>query len=160
MNVAAADFTCIDCEIQQGAKNLLGVTLTVAAHRARFLGCKFRGMAANPDCAVDIEGLCDELEFRDCDFLFTESAGLDEAGIRSSVTNTGLLIEDCRFVGMDATALDFNSSATGIVRNVAVVSNNATVNEMIDPGDLAFFNCKVGYISISGATIPATTATP
>ena len=61
---------------------------------------------------------------------------------------------------MDATALDFNSSATGIVRNVAVVSNNATVNEMIDPGDLAFFNCKVGYISISGATIPATTATP
>jgi len=160
LNVGAADCVFKNMEIQQGAINLTGVTIPLAGHRAQFINCKWRGTAANPDVAVQIEGKCDELVFDHCDFVFTESAGLDAAGIASAKTNTGIRISDCRFLGMDATALDFDSSATGIVERVSVYSTNATVNEMIDPGDLCFFDCKVGYISLSGATIPATTATP
>ena len=60
---------------------------------------------------------------------------------------------------MDLTALDFNSSATGLVKNVSVDSNNATVAEMIDVGLLSCVDVKVAYVSLSGARIPATTAT-
>jgi len=162
LNINADDFTMEDSIIEMGAKNLVGVTVVGGKSRFKFKGCTFRGTAANPDCAIDLEGSGKHNDFvvENCIFNFDGSTGLDEAAIRSSKTDVGILIKDCVFIGMDATALDFNSSATGIVMNCAVDSNNATVAEMIDVGDLSCIDLKVGYLSVSGARIPATTATP
>jgi hypothetical protein len=162
LNVNAADFVMENCVIQMGAKNLIGVTVPGGIHRFTFKDCLFLGTAANPDCAIDLEGTGKHNNFviDNCFFNFDGSSGLDEAAVRSSKTDTGILIKDCIMVGMDATALDFNSSATGLVKNVSVGSNNATVAELIDVGLLRCVDVRVAYQSTSGARIPATTATP
>lgn len=162
LNVNADDFTIEDSVIEMGAKNLVGCTLVGGKSRTKFKNVTFRGTAANPDCAIDLEGSGkhNNLVVENCFFNFDGSAGLDEAGIRSSKLETGILIKDCVFIGMDATALDFNSSATGLVMNVAVDSNSTTVAEMIDAAHLSCVDVRVASVAKSGARIPATTATP
>jgi hypothetical protein len=162
VSVAANDFELIGCSLEHGAAPLKAVTITHNYDRTTIKDCLFLGTAAGPDVAIDLTGSGDSQDYSvvGCTFNYLGSAGLDLAGIRSSKIDTGVLIKDCTFIGMDATALDFNSNATGLVDNVSVFSTNATVNEMIDAGTLGFVDCKVSYNSVSGATIPATTATP
>jgi len=160
INIAADDAIIEFCSLEHGAAPLKAVTVPAGSDRWRISDCLFLGTAAGPDVGIDIEGQTDDWVVERCDFNYYGSTDLDLAGIRSSTTDTGIRISDCRFLGMAATALDFNSSATGLVERVSVTSLVNTVNEMIDPGDLDFIDCKVGYISLSGATIPATTATP
>jgi len=160
INIAADDAIIEFCSLEHGAAPLKAVTVPAGSDRWRISDCLFLGTAAGPDVGIDIEGQTDDWVVERCDFNYYGSTDLDLAGIRSSTTDTGIRISDCRFLGMAATALDFNSSATGLVERVSVTSLVSTVNEMIDPGDLDFIDCKVGYISLSGATIPATTATP
>lgn len=164
VNMGASDCCVEDCEIQMGAVNLYGLTIEHNQDRNTVSRCLFRGTAANPDVAIDFIGSGDsqDITITDCIFNFTGSAGLDLAGIRSSKIDGGILIKDCVFIGMDATAIDFNSSATGVVANCAIQSNNATVAEMIDVGHLAVIDTKVAYKATHNAvttTIPATTAT-
>lgn len=161
--IAAADFEMSNCVIEMGAKNLIGVTFTSAADRFDIHDCRFLGTAANPDVAIDASGsgTANDWTVANCDFDFMNgSANLDVAGVRSTKPASGVTIRDCRFLGMTLTAIDFNSSATGLLENISVFSLNATVNEMIDMAHMAAVNVKVGDATKSGATIPATTSTP
>lgn len=162
IDIAANDFICEGCVIEHGAAPLVAVTVQGGYDRFRFSDCLFLGTAAGCDVSIDLEGSGNSVDWvvERCDFNYDGSSGLDLAGIRSSKTDTGVRISDCRFIGMDATAIDFNSSSTGLIERVSVVSNNATVAEIIDAGTVGFVDCKVAYDSVSGATIPATTATP
>ena len=160
IDIAADDFICEGCSLEQAATPLMGVTAAAGSDRFRFSDCTFLGTAAGPDCAIDIEGACDDWIVERCNFNYQSSAGLDLAGIRSSTTDTGVLVSDCRFIGMDATAIDFNSSSTGLLEKISVLSNNATVAEMIDAGLCGFVDCRVANAAKSGAVIPATTSTP
>src|SRR3990167_380197 len=63
VNIAAADVLFEDCEFNQGTNDLLGVTLTAAAERARFKRCTWRVTADGPDCGVKIEGVIDNPSF-------------------------------------------------------------------------------------------------
>jgi hypothetical protein len=158
IDIAADDFMCENCSLEQAATPLMGVTVAAGSDRWRFSDCVFLGTAAGPDCAIDIEGASDDWIVERCLFNYQTSAGLDLAGIRSSTTDTGVLVKDCQFIGMDATAIDFNSSSTGLLDDISVLSNNATVAEMIDAGLCGFVNCRVSNAAKSGAVIPATTS--
>lgn len=165
IHIAAHGFVCEDCLIEQGAVNLYAVTVASNYDEFTFNRCVFKGTAANPDVAIDIgigSGDCTDFIIQNCIFNYSASAGLDLAGVRSSKINTGVLIKDCTFINMDATVLDFNSSSTGLVVNVAAAMNSATltVAECMDVGHLACVDVKLADKTTSGAIIPATTATP
>ena len=162
ISVAANDFMCRRCSLEQAATPLIGVIVTGGYDRFEFSDCLFMGTAAGPNAAIDLQGSgnCVDWVVERCDFNYLSSAGLDEAGIRSDKTDTGVRVSDCRFIGMDATAIDFNSSSTGLIERVSVLSNNATVAEMIDAGLCGFVDCRVANGAKSGAVIPATTSTP
>lgn len=160
---AAHDFECVGCSLEHGAAPLIAVIVTTGADRFSFRDCLFLGTAAGPDAAIDVQGSGDSFDWSviNCTFNYDGSAGLDEAAIRDDNTSTGLLISNCRFIGMDATAIDFNSSATGIIEHCSVDSNNATsVAEMFDIGTMSCVENYIAQVSKSGAKIPATTATP
>lgn len=160
VSVAANDFELIGCNLEQSATPLIGVAITHNYDRTLIKDCLFMGTAAGPDVAVDLQGSGDSQDYSiiGCTFNYMGSTGLDLAGVRSSKIDGGVLIKDCQFIGMDATAIDFNSSATGLIDNVSVLSLNATVAEMIDAGFLGAVDCRVTYRALSGAIIPATTA--
>lgn len=163
INIGEDDFTMEDCLIEMGDVNLIGVNIESNCDRPSIIRCVFRGTAPNPDVAIDVgsgSGDVEDFTVIGCHFNFDGSSGLDLAGIRINKICTGVLIKDCTMIGMDATGIDCNSNATGLVANVYVDSNSATVNEMIDAGTLSFVDTKVAYNSVSGATMPATTATP
>jgi len=163
LNINADDFAMEDCLIEQGGVNLVGVSVIGGKNRARFERCVFRGTAANPDVAIDLEGSGkhNDIIIKGCHFNYDGSSGLDLAGVRSSKTDTGVLIQDCTFIGLDTAIVDFNSSATGLVVNCYADSNTATgtVAELVDGGLLTFVNMRVGEPQKSGALIPATTST-
>lgn len=159
--IAANDTELIGCNLEHGAAPLIAVAITHNNDRTLIKDCLFLGTAAGPDVGVDLQGSGDSQDYSiiGCTFNYLGSTGLDLAGIRSSKIDTGVLIADCKFIGMDATAIDFNSSATGLIDNCSVLSLNATVAEMID-GYLGAVDCRIAYHGVSGAVIPATTATP
>lgn len=160
---AAADFSCIGCSLEHGAAPLSAVSCTGLNPRFKFKDCVFLGTAAGPDYGIKMSGSasqCHDFVVDGCTFNYGTSAGLDNAGISSAKTNTGVCIKDCRFISMDLTAIDFDSSSTGLIDNLSALSTNATVAEMIDPGLCGFVDCRVSSPAKSGARIPATTATP
>jgi len=162
ISIVANDFSCIGCSLEHGAAPLIAVIVTGGYDRFHFKDCLFLGTAANPDCAIDLQGTgnCVDWTVEGCTFNYLGSGNLDEAGIRSDKTDTGVLVKDCRFIGMTLTAIDFNSSSTGLLENVSVLSLDATQEELMDVGLMGAVGCKVAYQSASGAVIPSTTATP
>jgi len=162
ISVAAHDFMCEGCVLEQAEAPLIGVIVTGGYDRFHFKDCLFLGTAVGPNCAIDLQGSgnCVDWTVDGCTFNYLSSTDLDEAGIRSDKTDTGVLVKDCRFIGMTLTAIDFNSSSTGLLENISVLSLDATQAELMDIGLMGAVNCKVAYASAQGATIPATTATP
>lgn len=160
---AAAEFECIGCSLEHGATPVSAVRCTGLCPRFTFKDCIFLGTAAGPDYGINMTGSasqCHNFTVEGCTFNYGTSAGLDNAGIFSAKTNTGVCIKDCRFISMDLTAIDFNSSSTGLIEDLSALSTNATVAEMIDAGLCGFVDCRIAYQAVSGAKIPATTATP
>ena len=158
---AATDFMCEGCALEQAATPLIAVRIEQSADRFRFSDCLFLGTANGPDNGIAFvagSGDCEDWVVERCDFNYG-GYGLDLGGILLSKIHKGIRISDCRFIGMDTVAIDINSSAVGLAENISVLSNNATVAEMIDAGYVGFIDTKVAYQAISGATIPATTAT-
>lgn len=154
INVAGDDFTCYGCVIEQGANNLIGVTIA-GADRFRFLSCNFIGTAANPDVGIDIEtGDSADWEVSHCVFNYAGSSGLDLAGIRASFQQTGGVIHANQFIAVDVTAIDINSSVSaqgdGIISHNSIAAGAAVSNidTLIDAG---------GYISVEnyGSDLPA-----
>lgn len=121
------------------------------------------GTAAGPDCAIDLQGSgnCVDWTVENCVFKYDSSAGCDEAGIRSDKSDTGVLVKDCIFIGMDAAIIDFNSSSTGLLMGIRADSNTGTgtVAELMDTGTMTCVDCRIGEPGKSGALIPATTST-
>lgn len=158
---AATDFMCEHCSLEQAATPLIAVRIEQSADRFRFSDCLFLGTANGPDNGIAFvagSGDCEDWVVERCDFNYGTD-GLDLGGILLSKIHEGIRISDCRFIGMDTVAIDINSSAVGLAERISVLSNNATVAEMIDAGYVGFIDTKVAYQAISGATIPATTAT-
>ena len=144
IDITAADATIRNCVIEQGASNLIGVTLASGAHRAVFEGNYWLGTANGPDVAIDIESSAsDNCVVRDC--VFNATAGWDLGVIRANVdTAEGWLIENCTFLKVDTVAIDFNSSSSvsdGIVRNSMILATAAltSIEDVVDAGGYLFF---------------------
>jgi len=161
ISIAANDFMCELSVLEQAATPLIGVIVTGGIDRFHFKDCLFLGTAAGPDCAIDLQGSgnCVDWTVEDCTFNYLSSANLDEAGIRSDKTDTGVLVKNCRFIGMTLTAIDFNSSSTGLLEDISVLSLNATQAELMDVGTMGSVRVNVTYASVDAIGLPVTTAT-
>jgi hypothetical protein len=163
ISIAENDFECINCSLEQAATPLIAVIVTGGYDRFLFDGCSFIGTAAGPDAAIDLQGSgnCVDWTVQNCSFNYDSSAGLDEAAIRSDKTDTGVLVKDCTFIGIDAAIIDFNSSSTGLLTGLRADSNTGTgtVAELMDTGLMTGADCRIGEPGKSGALIPATTST-
>ena len=154
INVAGDDFTGHKLVIQQDAVPLIGVTIA-GADRFHFSDCLFLGTAAGPDVGIDIEaGDSSDWVVEDCVFNYVGSTGLDLAGIRASKQQTGGLVKNCDFIGMNVTAIDINSSVSALSDgmivgcNIAAIASVANIDTLIDAG---------GYILVEnhGSDLPA-----
>lgn len=166
INIAADDFTCVNCVIEQGATPVIGVTVA-SGNRFRFLGCSFMGTAAGPDVAIDFESSTPILDWvvEDCTFNYIQSVGLDLAGIRASKKQSGGLVKNCDFIGMDVTAIDINSSVNAlcdglIVDNrIGAISAVANIDTLIDAGGyLLMENYGTDLPAETGGVVPVTSA--
>lgn len=166
INVTAADFTLRNCIIQQGAAPLMGITMAAGADRFCIEGCQFIGVAAGPDCAIDLEAHLTNWIVRDCLFQYSQSVGLDLAGIRSNVdAQVGFVIDNCIFVGMDLTAIDINSSVCaqagdGIISNCRITgySGIADIDTAVDAGGAGVVGTLGTDLAAEGGSrIPVTT---
>lgn len=181
IRIAAADCSITNCVIEQGGSNVVsgdlsgGVLIGSGAQRFKIFDCLFRGTAAGPDYAICFDNTVatanvgDDWEVRRCTFNYNASSGLDLAGIYADLLTTGFIVEDCMFLGMDATAVDFNSIASagiasdGIIKDIAVVptSSVATIANLMDLGGAAVVGRAFVHNAqddTSSATIPSTTA--
>ncbi|MBI3936776.1 MAG: hypothetical protein HY323_07345 [Betaproteobacteria bacterium] len=127
-NIAAADVLFDECEFNQGASDLLGVTLTAAAERVRFRRCIWRVTANGPDCGVKIEGVIDNPVVEDCLFVGSDGTNPYDDGCinNDSVATTNLNIRHCRFHGNGQTVVAL-ANTTNMVGN-AIGPNSYDAN--------------------------------
>jgi hypothetical protein len=169
MDITADDFSATKCSFEQAATPLVGITVT-SANRGTFKDCVFMGTAAGPNAAIDFEDVATAVTdwtITGCKFNFSGSSGLDEAAIRAVNPVTGFEISNCVFIGMDVTALDFNSSSgaaavDGIVfgNRMAATTALTSVEDIIDPGGFGYIdNLAVDAPDVRGANVPLASAT-
>ena len=164
LNIAGDDCSVFDCVIEQGATPLVGVTIA-GADRFHFNGCRFMGTAAGPDVGIDIEtGDSVDWTVENCTFNYVQSVGLDLAGIRASFQQSGGLVSNVKFIGMNVTAIDINSSVNALsdgmitdcrVGAIAAVGN---IDTLIDAGGyLLMENRGTDLPAEAGGLVPVTT---
>ena len=146
INVAAADFTAKKVWFDGVATPENQVTIAAGGTRFNFLECRFESQTNGPNYGILIEAPdLDGWVVKDCIFNF-HGTGLDDAGIGCSFHSPGGLVDGNVFIGMDATAVDFNSSSQANIEGI--ISNNligagatmANIDTLIDPGGYACIN--------------------
>jgi len=164
MNVSGDDLSVENCVIEQGATPLVGVTIA-GADRFSFNNCLFMGTAAGPDVAIDIEtGDSEDWQVTNCTFNYVQSVGLDLAGIRASFKQSGGLVSNCKFIGMNVTAIDINSSVNalsdGMITDcrIGAIASVANIDTLIDAGGyLLMENRGTDLPAEAGGLVPVTT---
>lgn len=165
VNVAAADFQMINCVVEQGASNLIGVTIASGGDRFLFQGCTWLGTANGPDVAIDFESSAsDNFSVIDCMFNF-DANGCDLGVIRANADAViGGLIQGCQFLGVDTVAIDFNSSVKatgdGLVNYCTFIASAAltSIEDIIDVGGYNFSQCfAADAVTGRAAPVPITT---
>ena len=150
LDIAANDCTCINMKFSHGAAPVNAITVA-SGLRARFLGCTWYGTANGPAYGILFESATEQaskdFEVRDCVFNYGVY-GLDSAAISnaSNGTEEGGIIANCVFSGMDATAIDFNSSSSASVRGlvancVATGSGALTIANIYDLSSYGALHC-------------------
>jgi hypothetical protein len=172
IQVTADDLTIDSCVLEAGAGPLktirVGGAATVKGTRLHVKDCLFLGTADGPDYAIDFASSCpDNWIVERCKFNYG-TFGLDNAGIAVRVSAPqGFLISNCLFMGMDALAIDINSSSAasgdGMITDCRIGASAdlgaTSVEGTIDPGGAQMFNILVSDASgVRAAYIPLTTA--
>jgi hypothetical protein len=164
VNVAAADFMMSNCVIEQGANNLIGVTVASGGDRFVFDNCLWLGTGNGPDVAIDFESSAsDNFAITNCEFNFTVF-GCDLGVIRAAADVVeGGLIQDCVMMGVDTVAIDFNSSAgatgDGLVSRCTFIASAAltSIEDIIDVGGYNFSQCYAAdAVTGRAAQVPIT----
>ena len=166
INVTAADLTVRNCIIQQGAAPLMGMTMAAGADRFLVENTLFVGVAAGPDVGIDLEAHLTDWTVRDCTFNYSNSDGLDLAGIRcDDKAQEGYAISNCLFIAMDLCLVDMNSSTDaqcqdGIISNChgAMAAATANIDTAIDAGGSACIeNYATDLPAEAGGRVPVAT---
>lgn len=166
VNVAAADFVMQGCVIEQGASNLIGVTVASGGHRFYFNDNMWLGTANGPDVAIDFESSASD-NFVITNNLFNFGVnGIDLGVIRAAAdTVEGGQILYNTMLGVDTVAIDFNSSAgatgDGVVAylNVAASAAVTSIEDLIDTGGYVFIQCYASDDTTkAGGRIPISSA--
>jgi hypothetical protein len=165
LNLGAADFYGKGLVFEHGAAPLMAVTVVAASHRFVLEDCQWRGTAAGPDCAIDIEGKVDDWKVIRPRADYGGSSGLDLAFLRSSFAMKGYEIIDPVIVGFDTVSIDINSSSAAVGDGVcfggtSVASAGITVANANDAGGCVFINHLVGdAVGATGLRWPNATPT-
>jgi len=167
INLGAADFYGYKLQLEHGAAPLVAVTVVAAGDRFHFNDCRWLGTANGPDVAIDLEasGAGDDFIVENCKFMYG-IYGLDLSAIRANAdTVEGGVIHNNLFVGMETTAIDFNSSSqancAGIISQNYIVTAAAVANvdTTIDAGSYGpVQNYATDVATEGGGGAPATTA--
>jgi len=170
INIQQSDFSGYKLQLEHGSAPLSAVTVTATGDRFHFDDCRWLGTANGPDTGIEMEASAagDDFIVENCKFMYGRY-GLDLAAIRNSASvaayTEGGVIHNNLFVGMEATAVDFNSSSqancAGIVSQNFIVAAGAVadVDAMIDPGSYGpVQNYATDVATEGGGGCPATTA--
>jgi len=150
-----------NCVFEQNTKNLEAITIAAGTDDIIIEDCRFMGVAAGADMAIIFEDAqagetCDRCIIRRCTFNYEGSSGCDLGCIVVSMSSggvTGILIEDCSFVGLGdgEAAIDAQKTSsgrcTGMARRIAVDTADAT-DAFVQSDLLTFIEC---YAAEAGA---------
>jgi hypothetical protein len=130
VQAAADQCTIRNCWFEHNTKNLEAITVQPTADYLCIEDCTFMGVAAGADSAIIFEdAVADEVTMapiiRRCLFNYDKSAGCDQDVIavsQSSGTVTGILIQDCTFIGLGdgEAAFDMQQTTSGTVTGLAL----------------------------------------
>lgn len=176
---AAADNTTIrGCVFEQNTKNLNAIVVTVGCDYLTVEDCQFLGVADGPNFGIFFKnatsGATLKPTIRRCMFNYGPN-GCDDACIgisMSSGTCTGILIQDCTFLGLVdgeravGAKMQAGTTSNGLMQRVAVVAADATdvfVNASNALGFIDVYAVEAGkrpYGAVSGSGMlpQATTA--
>jgi hypothetical protein len=160
IDIAADDLTCINMKFSHGAAPVNAITVA-SGLRPRFYGCTWYGTANGPAYSVLFESATEQaskdFEFHNCVFNYG-LYGLDSAAISnaSNGTEEGGIIENCLFSGMDATAIDFNSSSSASIRGMmvnclATATTGITIANIYDLASYGALHCD-GIDAVAAGT--------
>ncbi len=165
INVAGPDFNAEKVTMDGVAIPLNFVTIAALGQRFRFSECLFRSTTDGPNNGIlievpDMAGWIVE----DCDFNFAV-AGLDEAAIVCSFQNPGGRISRNHFMGMDAVAIDFNSSVGAVTEGMindnrmTFATSIANIDGAIDAGGYGLLeNYAIDLPTETAGVVPVTSA--
>lgn len=165
IDVSAADLFVGGCVIEQGANNLIGVTVASGGDRLHVRDSLWYGTANGPDVAIDFESSAsDDPVVENCMFNFGKN-GCDLGVIRANAdTVEGGIIRNCVFLGVDTVAIDMNSSAgatgDGLVEKCTFIASAAltSIEDIIDVGGYNFAECYAAD-AVTGRAAPVPIAT-
>ena len=164
INVAGPDFTANTVGMDGVATPENFVTIAALGTRFNFFNCRFESQTNGPNYGILFEVPdMDGWRVEGCTFNF-HGTGLDDAGMSSAFHNPGGIVKDNIFIGMDVTAIDFNSSTQanceGIIcgNMVAAGANVADIDTLIDAGGYGLLdNWGTDLPAEGGGLIPVTT---
>jgi hypothetical protein len=149
IDIAAADFMANGVKMFGVATPEDFITVAAGGDRFQIENCLFDSATDGPDTGILIEvgSLTGGWVVRDCVFNF-HGSGLDEAGIYCDFECPGGLIEGCTFIGMDLTAVDFDSSTAGaqcegMIRNCRV--GMGATSDLVSAIDAGGYGCIQNY---------------
>ena len=168
LNLAGADFVARNVVFQQVATPVSAVTIAnTTAARFTFKDCLFYALVNGPDYGINIEAAAKPAGphlIENCTFNYCP-AGLDAGAI--FVNNravVSLIVKNCIFAGMEATAIDINSSDTdggdGLITGCVVGAKGtvADIDTLIDAGGCILINNYGSDTAAEGGgLIPVTT---
>jgi len=164
IDIAAADAEIVKCVFEQAATPVSAITVTAAGLRFSVQGCYFTQSANGPDYGIEIEGHVTGWRVENTCFNYS-LGGLDNAAIAVSSADCAPngFIKDIQCIGMDALAIDFNSSDTaaadGLITGLRVTTTLAnSIDNVIDLGGYCLLDGLVTNAAAKGGTkIPTTT---
>jgi len=130
LSAAADDIHLNGCKFESPATPVEQIRITPGANCGLIEYCLFKGTAAGTAASIIFECSLTGVDNEDwiirfCDFNYIESAGCDDAAINVSTSSggvTGILIQDCNFLGLAAGdhAVDPQEVSTGRATGMAV----------------------------------------
>jgi len=128
---------------------VLGIDVKAGCSRTRIRGLRYRHHASanGAASAVKFTGASDDCTVEDFDIWITGAAAV--AGINGDTTlSTRLTIRDGRIASDAEPGIELLTGTTGIIEDVRIFSDLATIDAAIVADGMAAFDCK--YVEVGG----------
>jgi hypothetical protein len=154
VNAAATDVLLANVEVLPGEDGAgvdefaLAIDVKAGCDRFRIGKLKIRQHASAAGCVAGLRftGASDDLEIDDLDIVLTGAAAVAPLNnVTAAITN--LRVRKALLVSDDEPGVELHASATGVLENVRVFSDLATIAAAIVAAACARFNCQ--YVEVA-----------